>query len=256
MEKLVVIVLDDDAKAFKALEALRELDQVGEIALYDAQVVARQPDGSLKVISEFESPELKNVLGGTLVGILAGVLGGPAGMAFGGSVGLLMGAISELRADGVTDEFVKDVESALIAGKTAVLASISEDSTAALDLRVERLGGMMFRRIRIYEKERQEELDAAAYEAEVEHLRAERARAHADRVAKIDTKIDHLRARLQDAIERKRLSMRKREHERDVKVAALQAKADHSTAAIRQRHLDRIAELKHDYSEAGAGTPA
>ena len=254
MEKLVVIVLDTDAKALEGLKTLRELDQSGEISLYEAKGVARQPDGSLKVIDHVELPELKKVIGGTLLGTLVGVLGGPIGVATGGSAGLLLVALSEVLDQGVTLEFMKDVESALIPGKTAILASISEDSTEPLDIAVERLGGVIFRRIRTYEKERQDDLDAAAHQAEIEQLSVERARARADRLAKLDAKIDHLRAKFENAIERRRLRTRKREQERDAKVAALRAKAEHSKAEIGRRHLARISELQHDYSEQVAGT--
>ena len=253
MEKLVVIVVDSDAKALKGLEALRELDRRGEISLYEAQVVSREPNGSLRVIENVQLAGLAKPLGGTVIGALVGLLGGPLGVVIGSSSGMLIGAISEARAEGVTDEFVKDIEFALTPGKTAVLASISEDWTGLLDTEVDQLGGVIFRRIRTYEKERQEDLDAAAHQAEIEQLTAERARARSERLAKIDDKIDRLRAKLEAAVERKRLSMRKREQERDAKVAALQAKADQSKEEIRRRHEARIAELQHDYAEEVAG---
>jgi len=49
---------------------------------------------------------------------------------------------------GVTDEFVSDVTAALTPGKVAVVADISEEWVTPLDMRVEQIGGVVFRRAR------------------------------------------------------------------------------------------------------------
>ena len=254
MEKMIVVVFDNQSKAVAGLGALRDLDRQGEISVYDARIVVRDPSGALRVVENVDLTGFPEVMGGTVVGTLVGLLGGPIGVVVGGSTGALVGAISDARDMGVTEEFVNDIQAALTPGKSAICASIEEGEwLMPLDVEMEKAGGVIFRRIRSYEKERQEDVDAAAHRAEMEQLKAERARAKADRLDKIDARIDSLRARLENSIERRRLKMRARQHERDARIQALQAKADKSQGEIRRRQEARIAELRRDYAEKVAG---
>ena len=253
MEKMIVAVFEDQSKAVAGLHALRELSSRGEISVYDAQVVAREPNGAVRVVDNVDLSGFPEIVGGTAVGALVGLLGGPIGAFVGGSAGALLGAIADAREVGVTEEFVNDIEAALTPGKAAVAASIDEGEwLTPLDTEMEQAGGVVFRRIRSYEKERQEDVDAAAHRAEMEQLKVERAQARSDRLAKIDARIDHLRAKFENAIERKRVKMRLRQQQRDAKIQALQAKANESNGEIRRRQEARIAELRRDYVEAVA----
>jgi len=255
MDKLIVVVFDNQLKALNGLHALREMDNSGEISVYDAQLVERDP--ATGIVHNVENIDLKgfpDLMGGTVIGTLVGLLGGPIGAIVGATGGLLIGAVVDARESGVTDEFVNDIRTALTPGKAALCALIDEGEwIMPLDTEMERFGGVVFRRIRSYEKERQEDIDAAAHRAEMEQLKAERAKAKADRLAKIDAKIDHLRVKLENAIERKRLNVQKRQQERDAKVKALQAKAAKSQGEIHRRQEARIAELRRDYEEAAVG---
>jgi len=255
MEKMIVVVFDNESKALEGMRALRELDREGEISVYDAQVVARDPNGAVRVVDNVDLKGFPQIFGGTVVGTLVGLLGGPIGALVGATGGALIGTVADAQEMGVTDEFVNDIKAALTPGKAAVAASIEEgqDWLAPLDIRMEEAGGVVFRRIRMYEKERQEDADAAAHRAEMEQLKVERAQARADRLAKIDARIDHLRAKFESAIERKHLNMQQRQRERDAKIKALQDKASKSEGEIRRRQEARIAELRRDYADAVAG---
>jgi len=89
----------------------------------------------------------------------------------------------------------------------------------------------------------------------MEQLKAERAQARADRLAKIDAKIDNLRVKLENAIERKCVKMQMRQKQREAKIQALRAKADQSEGEIRGRQEARIADLRRDYAEMAAEPP-
>jgi hypothetical protein len=152
----------------------------------------------------------------------------------------------------VTDEFINDVATALTPGKVAVVADIAEEWVTPLDTRMERIGGVVFRRARSLVKNLQADRDAAAHRVEMEQLQAERAQARAERLAKIDAKIDSLRARVENAIEREHIKMQMREREREARIEALQAKADQAQGAIRRRQEDRIAAVRRDYADKAA----
>jgi uncharacterized membrane protein len=256
MEKMIVVVFENELKAVAGLRALRELDRQGEISVYDAQVIVREPNGSLRTVDNVDLSGFPAIVGGTAVGALVGLLGGPIGALVGGTAGALVGCVADAREMGVTQEFVNDIEAALTPGKAAVAASMEEgeDWLAPVDIAMENAGGVVFRRIRTYEKERQEDIDAAAHRAEMEQLKAERAKARGERLAKIDARIDHLRVKLENAIERKRLKMQMRQQEREAKIKALQAKANKAEGDIRRRQEARIAELRRDYLEKVAAS--
>ena len=252
MEKLIVIVFDDQTKAFAGLEALRELDRDGEISLFAAQIAAKEPNGGVRFIDTPDGVDFPVIGVSTLLGTLVGVLGGPIGLVGGAAAGALIGSIIELEHAGITDEFINDVAAALTPGKVAVVADIAEEWVTPLDTRMERIGGVVFRRARSLVKNLQADRDAAAHRVEMEQLKAERAQARGERLAKIDAKIDNLRARLETALERRRFKMQLRQQQREAKIRALQAKADKAEGEIRRRQEARIAELRRDYEEKPA----
>lgn len=255
MDKLIVVVFDNEPKAVNGLHALREMDNTGEISVYDAQLIVRDP--ATGIVHNIESVDLKGfpeLAGGTVLGALIGLLGGPVGAFIGAAGGMLVGTIADARENGITDEFVTDIRAALTPGKAALCALIDEGEwLVPLDTQMEQFGGVVFRRIRSYEQERQEDIDAAAHRAEMEQLKAEHAKARGERLARIEARIDHLRVKLENSIEHKRLAMQKRQQERAAKIKALQAKADKTEGEIRRRQEARIAELRRDYGEAAAG---
>jgi uncharacterized membrane protein len=249
MEKMIVVVFDNEAKALDGLQVIRELDSDGEISVHQAQVVAKDPGGAVRVINNDDLLSLPMVAGGTAVGALVGLLGGPIGALVGATAGAVLGSIGDMEQSGVTDEFVADVSTALTPGKVAVVADIMEERVTPLDIRMEEIGGVVFRRMRTFVETTQSDLDAAAHQTEIDQLKSERAQARADRLAKIDARIDHLRARLQYAIERKRAAMEARQRQREDRIEALQEKAKRSDGEIRRRQEARISALRRDYAE-------
>jgi uncharacterized membrane protein len=252
MEKMIVVVFDNESKAFDGLLALSELDREGEISIYAEQVVVKEPGGTVRLIDNPDVSSFPTIGGGAAVGALIGLLGGPVGALVGAAAGAAIGTLTDVEESGVTNEFIDDVTRTLTHGKAALVADISEERMTPLDVRMEQLGGVVFRRARTLVQNTEDDRDAAAHRADMEQLKAERAQARADRLAKIDAKIDHLRAKLENAIERKRLRMQMRQQEREARIQALKTKADRSEGEIRRRQEARIAELRCDYAESRA----
>lgn len=249
MEKMIVVVFDNQPKALEGWQILRELDKSGEISIYDVQIVAKEPSGAVRVIDNADTSGLMMIAGGTAVGALVGLLAGPVGALVGGTTGALIGSIGDAKEEGLTDEFVNDIKTVLTPGKVAVVADVDEDWVTPLDTRMEEIGGLVFRRQTTLVQTTQDDRDAAAHRAEMEQLKAERAQARSDRLAKIDAKIDKLRVKLENAIERKRVKMQKRQEQREAKIQALQTKANQSQGEVRRRQEARIAELRREYAE-------
>jgi uncharacterized membrane protein len=249
MEKLVVIVFDSELKAIEGFRALKALDRDGDISVNEAQVIKKGPTGAVRVVDTSDMLSFPLIGGGTVVGALVGLLGGPVGALVGATAGALVGSIGDAVQAGVTDEFISDIETALTPDKAAVIAEISEEWMTPLDEEMERIGGLVFRRVRTFEKATQDDSDAAAHKAEMDQLKAERAKAKSERLAKIDARIDKLRAKMENAIQRKRDKMRLHQQQREARIKALQAKADAADGDVRRRQEARIAELQRDYAE-------
>jgi len=249
MEKMIVVVFDNQRKGLEGWQILRDLDKAGEISLYEAKLVTKEPGGAVREIENADMLSFPMIAGSTLVGALVGLLGGPVGVFIGASGGALIGALSDAEEVGVTDEFVDDIKKALTPGKVGLVAEIDEEWVTPLDTRMEQIGGVVFRRTRDIVKTTQDDRDAAAHQAEMERLKAERAQARSDRLAKIDAKIDHLRVKMENAIERKRVKMQLRQQQREAKIQALQAKAKQAHGDVRLRQEARIAELRREYRE-------
>ena len=253
MEKLIVIVFDEQSKARKGVQALKELDRDGEISLFEAALAAKEPSGKVRVIDDPDDANFPATGVGTLLGTVVGALGGPGGIVAGAAAGALVGFIVNLERAGVTDEFVNDVSAALAPGKCAVVADVWEDWVTPLDTRMEALGGVVFRRTRRQVKDMHHDRDVAAHRAEIEQLKAERAQATGERLARIDARLDRLGKKLQTALLRERCNILRREEEQQARIDTLRAKADQSQQENRRRLEARTAELKHEYEKQKAG---
>jgi uncharacterized membrane protein len=249
VEKLIVVVFDNETKALEGMQVLRDLEKEGQISVYESQALAKDRDGVARPFDSADNQSVPLIAGGTAVGALLGLLGGPVCMLVGATAGAVAGSIGDLVDVGVTDEFVRDITTALTPGKAAVVADIVEEWMTPLDTRMENIGGVVFRREREAVKTSQDDRDAAAYRAEMEQLQVERAQARSGRIGKMDARIDHLRTKLENAIERRRTKMRLREQQREAKIEALETEAKHLEGENRRRQEARIALLQRTYEE-------
>ena len=125
MEKMLVVIFDDEKKAYEGLHALEQLDSDGTIALHAEAVIKKNADGTIEVKQSSDDLPVRTA-GGTAIGSFIGLLGGPVGVGIGGALGALAGSVWDLNVAGVNAEFVDDVATRLEPGKFAVIADISE----------------------------------------------------------------------------------------------------------------------------------
>jgi uncharacterized membrane protein len=196
MERILVVVFDNEKKAFEGESALKQLEREGSLSLYEGAVVVKHADGTVSV-KQLEDSGPIGTLTGTAVGSLIGVLGGPVGLAIGAASGLALGALYDADDIRVGSDFVDDVSKSLTPNKVAVVAEVEEEWTTPVDTRMEALGGVVFRRAlwEVREKVRNDEI--AAMKADLAQLKSEISKAHADRKAKLQKKIDQLEAKIE-----------------------------------------------------------
>src|SRR5437868_5430123 len=105
MERMLVVVLDDEAKAYEASLALDQLDAEGSITIHAECVITKKNDGTVTV-KQADGDFPIRTIGGTAIGSLVGLLGGPAGVAVGALTGTMAGSLADMFAAGVDSDFL------------------------------------------------------------------------------------------------------------------------------------------------------
>jgi len=224
MDRMLVVVFDNEVKAYEGKQALLQLDGEGSISVYARAVLIKHADGTASVKQEDDSGRLGTLLG-TSFGSLIGLLGGPVGLAIGAGTGLLAGTAVDLNNVRIGEDFLDDVTKALTPNKVAVVAEIEEDWTTPVDTRMEAIGGTVYRRALSDVKHTIHEENVAAMKADVAQMKAEQAKAHADRKAKLQEKINQLDSKIQAQLQKAKERREAAERQAQAKVQALKAKA-------------------------------
>jgi uncharacterized membrane protein/ElaB/YqjD/DUF883 family membrane-anchored ribosome-binding protein len=248
MDRMLVVVFDNESKAYEGSRALQQLDGDGSIAVYATRVVAKNPDGTTAVKQGTDSGPL-GTLTGTAVGSLVGLLGGPVGVAVGAAGGSLIGAMADLDNVRVGSDFLADVAEALTPGKVAVVAEVDEEWTTPVDTRMEALGGVVLRRSLWEVEDTQDERDIASIKADIAQLKTEHAEANAERKATLQTLIGTLNAKLQEKLDKSKARLEAIRGEADAKLEALKAKAAQSKHDVKAKQEQRMATVKKHYNE-------
>jgi uncharacterized membrane protein len=93
MERMLVVVFDDEKRAYEGSRALHQLDGDGSIAIHAESVIEKKADGTAAV-KQAEGDFPIRTLEGTALGGLVGLLAGPVGLAVGAGAGLMVAALT------------------------------------------------------------------------------------------------------------------------------------------------------------------
>ena len=234
MERILVVVFDDEPKTYEGAHALKQLDAEGSIAIHAEAVIKKNADGTV-TIKQSEDDFPIRTLGGTAIGSLIGLLEGPVGLAV-----------------GATAEFVDEVAASLSPGKCAVIADVSEEWVTPVDTRMDALGGTVFRKARKNVEDDERARDVAELRADIDQLKAELAHAHGERKAKLQARIDKLNAELEAELDQARQRAEQIKSETEAKVKALQNKAEKTQGAIKATFEARVKWIRDDYDQSQA----
>ena len=145
MERLLAVVFNDEGKTYEGLRAINQLDAEGSITAYAAQVIKKEPDGSISAKQTDGNFPLQTSKG-VLLGSLIGLLGGPVGVGIGAVVGASgRQALPKLNIADVNLDFVQEVADALTPGLNALIVDANEEWVTPVDTRMEALGGVVTR---------------------------------------------------------------------------------------------------------------
>ena len=234
MERMLVVVFDEEKKTYDGFKALAALDTEGSISVYAEAIIKKNDDGTVTVTQINEDFPIRTV-SGTAIGALIGVLGGPIGVAVGAVGGTFAGSILDLDRAGVNAEFLDDVSARLTPGKWAIVSDISEEWVTPVDTRMEALGGTVFRSARFTFEHEQYIRGVAAFKADIAQLKTEQAKVRSDQKARLQTKIDTLNKNLNAMAEQVKQTAEQQEKEAKAKVKALEKKAADATGEVKPR---------------------
>ena len=243
MNKMLAVVFSSEKEAYEGLAALKDLHRSGDVTLYATAVLVKDAAGKVAMKQSADEGPLGTALG-MLTGSMVGLLAGPVGLAAGASLGGLTGLLFDLNKLGIDVHFVDDVSTALSPGKAAVLADVDESWTAPIDARVEKLGGMVFRRHRFEVVEDQLARESAVFQAEVKQLKEELAEAHAENKAAIQAQIDDAKKKAQVMQDQAKARIDQAKSEADAKITALQGQLKQASDRQKAKIEKHIAEVK------------
>ncbi len=248
MNKVTVVVFDDEKRAYEGSRAIRDLHREGSFTLYADAVIAKDASGKVSV-RRAPDEDATGTLSGLLLGSLAGLLGGPVGLAVGAGTGTLLGAAFDLTKAGIGEDFLNEVSEYLLPGKAAVVAEIDEEWQTPLDSRMEAIGGQVFRRNRIELEDEYFERDFAAFEAELDALDAEMAKASAERKARLQARIRETQRKLDARRNELKARIAAVKREGDAKAESLRQQIATAEAAQQERLKKRLEQVRAEYQQ-------
>lgn len=143
--ELIVAAFGDEARAGAVLKDLKTLEKDGVILLVNAAVMVKEDDGKLSIKETEDVSSGKGALFGAVAGGLIGLLGGPVGVIIGAAAGAATGGVAASKIDmGFPDDTLKELESSLTPGSSAILALIQHQWVDAVVSELEKAGAKIF----------------------------------------------------------------------------------------------------------------
>ena len=235
MENMLVVVFENELKAYDGSRAIADLESEGRISIHAQAIIKKNDDGTITIKQKGDDFPIRTV-GGTAIGSLIGLLGGPIGLALGTVAGTVAGSIGDMNRAGVNTDFLKEASAKLTPGKWALVSDVSEDwITTPLDIKMEGLGGTVFRASRENVEHEKCAKDVASIKADIAQLKAEQTKSRANQKVKLQLRIDNLNEKLRTKLEAAKLRSIEQKKETKAKIEALEKKAANAKGEAKQK---------------------
>src|SRR5579862_727723 len=133
MENLLIITFADKSKATEGLNRLTDLDQLGDITIYNLALIKKTGINQYEIL-DHEGPDTEALPAtGALEGAVIGALGGPLGIAMGMLTGATLGLAGEVNRLDFSSDVLDQVTKNLGLGKFALIVDIEEDTETIVD---------------------------------------------------------------------------------------------------------------------------
>jgi len=132
MENLIVATFQNKDDASKALNQLKELNELEDIVIYN-MVMIQKKENQLEVLYH-EGPDTRDMPGeSAFVGTFVGAIGGPIGMAIGMLTGVMVGAVGEDDTETFIDDLMNKIGNRLQPGSYAIVMDVEEYAELFVD---------------------------------------------------------------------------------------------------------------------------
>lgn len=202
MNKMLIVIFDNETAAKVGLEALRKLHKDGDITLYATGVMVRDAQDKTRVLTIKDQARGGGAGIGLAVGSVIGLLGGPVGVAIGAVTGTAVGAIRDLWVAGVGLDFIEEAKSFLQPGKVALVAEVEEEWVSPANAAMAACGGRVLRRIRTDLADGQFHHDIGALKTELNQLEQEATHAHEAAKSALETELSKAKASMDGLVDR------------------------------------------------------
>jgi uncharacterized membrane protein len=259
MENLLVISFSSRAKATEGLGRLKDLDQLGDIIIYNQALIQKTGINQFEII-EHEGPDTEalpttGALGGAVIGALAGPLGMALGILTGGTLGL---AAEAKRVDFSSDVLEKVAQNMAI-GMFAIILHVEEDTESFVDSYMKSAEGYVLRtdiadQYDRYDQALDDEFNREL-DAEEKELKASLEADKANIKLKIEKlKLEHdlkvVKFKLRTALRKKQLENRIKTFDDKIKSAAADAK--NKLTSHRKKLAEKLANFEKKVDKAFA----
>ena len=251
MNKILVVVFDNETAADAGVHAMHELHTEGGITLYAMTVLAKDANGKLSVKQASDQGPTGTGIG-LAVGCLVGLLGGPVGVAVGALTGTLVGAARDFWMAGVGTDFVEQAEKSLLPGKVALIAEVEEEWVIPVDSRMEAAGGVVFRRARADLIEAEYDRDLATLNSEIASLEDEVKHATGQAKTRLQAKAAAAKATLDAALLRAKHSAEALKREADGKIDSIKQQLAKTEGEVKVKLEARMQSIRAAYATRSA----
>lgn len=248
MNRMLVVVFDDETAAEAGTRAIKRLDSEGGITLYATGVIAKAEDGQVSVNqTPFKVGTSTGV--GLAVSSLISLLRGSVGLTARSATRTLFGAVRNYWGVDVGLEFVEESARFFTRGKVALVAEIDEDWVIPVDTAMEASAGIVFRRTRAELGQAQNEQDIVALAAKLTELEGEYEHAASEAKIKLLAKKTVAKAKLQETMQRATDKFNELKLDADAKVKSVEDQIAKVQNDFKARLENRITILRGGYTQ-------
>jgi uncharacterized membrane protein len=145
MEKLITITLPDLQRATQAWDRLKELDQIGDVIIYNGALITNTGNKKYELVRH-EGPDTSGLPAAAAIGgSLIGAIGGPIGVFIGMITGLAVGSADDGEWINFSHQFMDEVNKGLTEGTYAIILDVDEDNVSFIDTYMQSFPGTVIR---------------------------------------------------------------------------------------------------------------
>jgi uncharacterized membrane protein len=257
MENLLIITFSNKTKATEGLNKLRDLDQLGDITIYNQALIQKTGINQFEII-EHEGPDTDALPAtGAIGGAVIGALAGPLGMAMGMLTGATLGLADEVNRLDFSADVLNQITTNLGIGRFAIVLDVEEDAETFVDSYMKSSEGNVLRtdiadQYDQFDQAREDEFNKEL-DAEEKSLKAAVDADKASIKLKIEKlKLEHdlkvVKLKLRAALRKKQIEDRIKKFDDRIKAAASDSK--NKLMAHRKKLAEKLANFEKKVDKA------